>query len=80
MERFTVRIEIAGEEFINKFEQMEYAKQFSTKAIHLKGNETCDLEIIDNKVDRVPYVHYQINGKVTKSNLINRSVSSYFQD
>ena len=80
MERFTVILNAGDKDQTFKFENMKDARLFSLRSSQVKENKTVSIEITDNKVNQTPYHHYQIDGKVIKSNLINRSVSSYFQD
>lgn len=72
MERFTVRVEISGKVSTFKFEEMRLAKVFAKRAITIKGNETCSIEIIDNKVNQTSYYHVQRNRDIIVSNLLGK--------
>jgi hypothetical protein len=72
MERFTVKVDISGKVSTFKFEEMRIAKAFCKRAISVKGNETCSIEITDNRVNQTPYYHVQRNRDIIVSNLLGK--------
>lgn len=71
-ERFTVIVDTEKQSTEHQFPTIKLAKEFTRKAVTLKGNETCGVMVKDEWTDFFRYTHLQVDGNIVYTNIYDK--------